>query len=95
MLFRSLKRLQTYAEYDRSRQAILPMRISDLEVNGNDLNKKFGITGKAIGDTLQELLHRAILADRETSREEQLALAEKIVKERNEEKLVPQFSGLK
>lgn len=90
-----LKRLQTYAEYDRSRKAILPMRISDLEVNGNDLNKKFGITGKAIGDTLQELLHRAILADRETSREEQLALAEKIVKERNEEKLVPQFSGLK
>lgn len=78
-----LKRLQAYAEYDHSRQAILPMRVVDLKVNGLDLQKEFKISGKAIGDALHELLHRAIMADRKTTREEQLSLTRKIVQERN------------
>lgn len=77
-----LKALEIYAQYDQSRQKILPMRTQDLLVNGYDLQKEFGLQGREIGHVLEQLLYEVVMQDRKMNRQEQLALLQVMLQNR-------------
>lgn len=77
-----LKLLDIYANYDRMRREILPMKIQDLLVNGNDLQTEFGLQGREIGQTLEQLLYEVVMLDRKTDRKEQLAILQVMLQNR-------------
>jgi len=67
------------AEISRISERIIsenkPRRVSDLKINGTDL-MSLGLTGRAIGQTLDKLLDAVIMGDVENERE---ALKEKVI----------------
>jgi tRNA nucleotidyltransferase (CCA-adding enzyme) len=56
-----------------------PTKVSDLEINGNDL-KKLGLKGEAIGKALNEFLKRVLVDPNLNTKERLLSWAEKIRK---------------
>lgn len=65
--FTSLEKMKKI--YGDMIESKVPLHISELDINGDDL-MEMGITGKAIGDTLNSLLEKAALGHVKNSRKE-------------------------